>query len=230
MKKLLSLGLIIAAVLSLGLTGCTQNADEDKLPGAWTNTAELYSSWQGPYDVGTLTASNYKVTYELNKPSEIDDEDKPEEGYYNSISYAVTKGKIYTGFRASVTSNAEGGSGFIFCQNVDGNGRWSYYYLYINKNGRFYLEEKVPVTGEAKTIKDWTSNEAIKGLGETNDVLVYTDKNNNIIINVNEVDIYTIRNPELNQGGVGIICTVGYGDVANDTHIKVVYDFKEFQY
>lgn len=226
MKKLLPLGLIIAAVLSLGLIGCKQNGDEDKLPGTWTSSAELYSSWTPPFDVGTLTANDHTVTYELKQPSALSEEDKPGEGKYNSTSYNLTKEQYYTGFRANVTSNADGGCGFIFCRTVDENSKWSYYYLYINKNGHFYIDQSTK--GVWSTVKNWDSSSAL--LGQKNEVLVYTDKSKNIVVSINNTVVFTIKEPELTHGGVGIICTVGDKDVTNDTHIKAVYEFKEFQY
>ena len=89
MKKLLSLTLIFAAVLALGLTGCKNSPDD--LPGTWSNALELYQySSAAPFNVGKLTVSDYTVTYELNQPSGISNASALKEGYYRSTCYYMT--------------------------------------------------------------------------------------------------------------------------------------------
>jgi hypothetical protein len=98
--------------------------------------------------------------------------------------------------------------------------------MYINRTGDFYIERGIK--GDWKMIKSWDASDAV--LGKTNEVLVYTDKSKNIVIKINGNEVFTIKDPELKMGGVGVVCTVGYNDVANDTPLKAVYQFKEFQY
>ena len=226
MKKVFKLTALMLLVGAL-VMGCKNNGDPDALPGTWTNTAKLYQSWDPPFDVGTLSASDYTVTYELKQPSAMSAEDKPSKsGTYKPISYNVTKDQNFTGFRATVNSNITGGCGFIFCRNVDENGKWSYYYMYINRSGKFYIERGIK--GDWAIVKNWDESDAANG--KTNEVLVYTDKNKNIVVKINGNEVATIKDPELKSGGVGVVCTVGYDDVIADTPLKAVYQFKEFQY
>lgn len=226
MKKIFKLTALLLLVGAL-VMGCKNNGDPDALPGTWTNTAELYQSWVAPFDVGTLSASDYTVTYELKQPSALSAEDKPtQSGTYTATSYNVTKDQNFTGFRATVNSNITGGCGFIFCRNVDENGKWSYYYMYINKSGKFKIDRGIK--GDWATVKNWDESDAVNG--KTNEVLVYTDKSKNIVVKINGKEVATIKDPELKSGGVGVVCAVGYDDVINDTSLKAVYQFKEFQY
>ena len=98
--------------------------------------------------------------------------------------------------------------------------------MYINKSGKFKIDRGIK--GDWATVKNWDESDAVNG--KTNEVLVYTDKSKNIVVKINGKEVATIKDPELKSGGVGVVCAVGYDDVINDTSLKAVYQFKEFQY
>ena len=225
MKKLLTFGLILAAVLTLGLTSCINSPET--LPGNWTNTTTFYQGSSTPFKVGTLTVTDQTVVYELKKPSEVEKASELEEGYYRSTCYYFTEATNFTGFKATVDSNANGGSGFIFCQSTNDT-TWSYYYLYINAKGSIKVDQVI--NDVSTTIIDWTANAAIKPVGQKNEVLVYTDKTGTIQIKINGTQITEIKEPVLKTGRLGVICTLGYKDVQDENPIKVTYNFTDFQY
>lgn len=226
MKKILSFGMLLAVLLTLGLTGC--KSDPDALPGIWLDVTDFYQgATNQPFKIGTVAVSDQTVTYELQQPANIADADKIEKGYYRSSCYYWTKEAKFTGFKASVKSNAYGGCGFIFNQSNVGD-VWSYYYLYINSTGSFKIDQVV--TDVSTPVKDFTKTDALKPFGDKDEVLVYTDKNGDIIVKINNKQVAVIKNPVLKNGRVGTVFTVSYEDVQKDTPIKSVYDFKQFQY
>ena len=226
MKKLLPLGLIIAAVLSLGLMGCKQNADEEKLPGTWTSTA-LMDTWDLSSTNTRLRSSNY--TYNYTSDNTLSNFNYPTAP--NSFTYttwAVTQEKTFTGFKASASTNpADSPYGFAFCIDINESKDWTYYTLVIEDNA-IKVRYK-PYTGDSTTVVDWTENEAIKTSG-TNEVLVYADKDSSIIININGTNVAIIRSPVLKSGYCGIIGAVTYESYTENSRISSTYTFKEFQY
>ena len=229
MKKLLSLALILAAVLTLGLTGCKSNAD-DKLPGKWTSEIEDFRQGTGTvFGTGTITFSDQTCTVEVKQPSNITNSTSLTENHYRPTFLTVSPDEKFTGFKATVESNADGGCGFIFCQSNVGD-VWSFYELYLDPSGWFIIYQ---VIDDVSTpAKDWTKNEIVKTLptGSKIDVLVYQTKDESFIVKFNDIEVATIKSPVLKKGRVGIIPCVGFADVKRDTPIKTVFTFKKFQY
>ena len=231
MKKLLPLGLIIAAVLSLGLMGCKQNADEEKLPGTWTSSAELWD-FDPVEDFVTRTGNEFK--YVLENPltqwgSTV------ASGKFSWNWYTATKELIFTGFKATASANSgNSGCGFIFnwSKKVDPNDSeknlYSYYALMIQYDS---ILIKQCVDNVSTTITDdWESASSIKLEPDVNKVDVYTDSDGSIIIRFNGDVVKTIRNPVLKSGRVGFIIACGDQDQAANKKITATYKFSEFQY
>ena len=223
MKKILTVGLILAAVLTLGLTGCKNNAD-DKLPGKWTSDVE---TWEGEYtfwNVGKLTISDLTATWELD-PNALSDSNKPGEGYYKSGWVGITKEFTYTGFKAEVTNSYKNGI-YGFCFNMNGLGSEASYYE-IDIQGSYY---RIAQIGEEyKTIKDWSTSDALIPVGK-NEITVYTEKDKiKVFFNGSEAFSFTPA-AALKKGKVAVLACVTYRDTINGAPIKNVYNFKKFQY
>ena len=228
MKKILTVGLILAAVLSLGFMGCKNNADE--LPGTWTKTIEDFrQDTKTAFGTGTVTFSDQTCTFEVNQPANITNSTTLTVNHYRSSIFVVSLDEKFTGFKATVESNAEGGCGLIFNQSNNGD-IWSFYEIYFDPAGWFIIYQVIDDV--STTIKDWTKNEIVKTLtaGSKINVLVYTAKDGTIIVKFNDIEVATIKSPVLKSGRVGVVNCVGYADVQRDTPIKTVFTFKEFQY
>ncbi|MBO4628799.1 MAG: hypothetical protein J5687_02490 [Treponema sp.] len=223
MKKLLTIGLLVATTLALALTSCKNNVD---YPGNWTKDVELEQGEWTVMSVGKLTVSGLTATYEL-QPSALSADNQVEEGYYIAIPVPLTKEKNYTGCKVDVTSNCQGGFGIVFNYTSNPAGTYSYYRLQVNANGYYRIEK---VTDEGKTpVKDWDKNDAICRAPQTNKIVIYTEKND-IAIQFNGTEIHRIKNAELKSGGYGISCNLGHEDIVKDEKINSEFKFKEFQY
>ena len=110
MKKLLTIGLLVATTLALALTGCKNNVE---FPGNWTKDVELTEGEATLYGVGKLTVSGLTATYEL-EPTALADKYKTTENIYWVNPFSLTKEANYTGCKVDVTSNCQGGFGIIF--------------------------------------------------------------------------------------------------------------------
>ena len=230
MKKLLKVSILLltAALLFSGCSNASSSSEDDSLPGTWTENTGYYSSFAAPYQGSTLTGTNNTFVYTLTKPAEVADEDKPEEGTFSYYKYGVTKEKNFTGFKAKAScTSPNSGYGFIFCETSTENKVYSYYTLILCGKS-FILSEKV--NGTSAKLYEWTQDNAIETEPEENEIIVYTDDDSSIIININGSNVAAIRSPKLSKGACGICCNISSTDVKNNTPIAATYTFEEFQY
>ena len=223
MKKLLTIGLLVATTLALALTSCKNNVD---LPGNWTKDAQLTEGEVAVYGVGKLTVSGLTATYELQPSALAANYKNRGENIYFANPFTLTKEKNYTGCKVDVTSNCKGGFGIVF--NCDSTpGAVSYYRLQINANGYYYIEK---IANDSETpVKDWDKNDAICKAPQKNSIVIYKEKKD-IAIQVNGTEIFRIKDAELTSGSYGVTCNIGHQDIVDDVKIKSEFKFKEFQY
>lgn len=227
MKKLLTLSALLLAALLL-FTACPSEPDPNALPGSWPTNITLRSSTstlfdkEGGGETGTLTPrANKTFVYELPDPTELDE--YPETGSYTATtSIITTNDSDCTGFEAEVTSTAEY-YGFAF--NLTNGQSWSYYILDLSGTS-YRVRYK---NGSSSDIEiGWTPNAAINATG-TNKVLVYKDRNNKIIIKINDEVVHTIENPIFRSGKVGVLCCVTGEECLSSDSIGTTFKFLRFQ-
>ena len=217
--------MILAAILAMGLTSCKNNADPDALLRKWTSNA-MMNSWTLSSSNTRLSSSGYTFNYTSdNDLNTITYPDKPDT--FNFATWAVTQENTFTGFKATASTTPAGSPyGFSFFIDIN-NQKWTYYTLIIAGNA--IKVSYTPYTGDSTTIINWKEDDAINASGQ-NEVVVYTDKDSSIIININGKTVGIIRSPVLKVGYCGIIGAVTYDSYTSNTKIKSTYTFKEFQY
>ena len=230
MKKILkvSIFLIISALFFAGCNNGSSSSGggDEELPGNWSSQTKYLSFSKGPFKGSSLTRTNNKYVYTLEKPKDIDDKDKPSKGF-NYTMYPITE-ENFIGFKATASStSADTGYGFIFSGSIDSDKKWSYYTLLLNR-GDFKLRQTIK--DDTTDLTEWKSDTAINNEPDENEVVVYTDDDSSIIIQINGSTVSTIRSPVLPLGFCGIICSVAVEDVKNNTPIVQTYEFEEFQY
>lgn len=234
MKKLFPL-IVFLAIPFLLFTGCaliTQNNTPatPSLPGAWVNSVETNGSTRNVYNSkGTLTPKgNLTFVYSLQHPDQIAAEQQPASGNWNFYNLSLTTEGVYTGFKATVSGSTSNYCGFIFNYSIDTSSNSypeSCYILALQGNSFSLLKKERDVLSN---MNNWTYSEAIKSSTLGNEVLVYKD-GTSITIQVNGVTIYTISNPVLTSGKVGVIASVSDDEVTSGAPIQVTYKFSEFQ-
>ena len=226
MKKLLS----VAALLMIALfffTGCpSEPPDPNALPGLWT-TPELNTSpttfW---LNKGNLIYNNEDKTFVFNcNTSELTGDNIPGDGKFQYYLHLLTTDENYSGFKSTVSSTTDTYYGFVFNCTYSG-GTWSYYVINFYKN-KFLLQKMV--NDQKYTMNSWSINSAINASSTENEILVYKDTDSSIVIKVNGQSIYTITNPQLTSGRIGVSCCVSDDDYNNGTEITTTWKFKEFQ-
>ena len=228
MKKILSLGLLLAVIFTAGLTSCKHNADE-KLPGTWSSVATFYNFSNHT----KITATGSQFDYKLENPLTAWGEIIPD-GKFGFNTYSVTKESIFTGFKATASANSSSsGCGFAFCINktIDPNNSenylWSYYSLVI-QDGSIFMKQHDK--GVSTIILHWTEVPSLKAEPEENKITVYTDTDGSIIIKINGEVAHAIRNPEFTKGEIGILGVLSGKDQALNKTITASYEFLDFQY
>ncbi len=235
MKKIFKLTAMLLIAGAMMMTGCTR--DPNALPGTWTSTAKYYEyehNDEGNYNrvAGTGPTYVYTPNYELPE-EEFTYPSKPNS--FNHSVWPMTYDHNFTGFEATVISTTDSTIvGIPFYINIDRSStsaKWSYYTLFINSDKQYRLKVKLN-GGEATDVYDWTTSEAIKKPTEKNTILVYQDKEGNLIIKINGTQVEIIRPNDLllKQGDVGIITPVTYEQLTARTDFTSTYQFNKFQY
>ena len=227
MKKLTKVAALLLASAAIFM-GCKNNPEEpEHIPGEWTDNAEFETSLSGPYEGSTLTVAGKKIIYDFPTPWELDESDVPEAGCYRNTNYPITN-DTYKGFKATIKSDTNTTyPGFIFYGSIDSSDKWSYYEIIINPYHELRIEQKLH--GTRTTLQEWTKYSKINDLSEVNEVIVYTDDDGNIGINVNGKTIARIEEPVLQPGFFGIAASLNYDDWRYNKPIKTTYEFTEFQ-
>lgn len=226
MKKLLTLSALLLAALLL-FTACPSEPDPNALPGSWPTTVSLYSSTitlfgkAGGGETGTLTPrANKTFVYELPDPTQL--ASYPNSNSYRLMPCSLTNDSDFTGFEAEATSTA-GYYGFAF--NITTGTSWSYYILNLSDDS-FQIKS---VNGSTDDLEiGWTRSAAIRASG-TNKILVYKDRNNHIIIKINDELVHTIEDPLFRSGRVGVVCCVTAEECASSDSIGTTFKFLRFQ-
>ena len=230
MKKLLSLAAVVltAALIFSGCQNASSSSDDgDKLPGTWASTAEFNDNYDPPFDnVSSFThKGNGVFEYKVTNASGVAAGKKPPSGKFIPLSYRVTKDADYTGFKITSISSSTTYHGVSFNITVTDN-KWSYYRLLLSdKSYNLDLCE----AGTETELKGWTQHNAIKASTEENLITVYADKDSNIHIQINNVEIYKIEKPKLKQGQIGPVCCLSDLQVTGNSTFTTTYTFKEFQ-
>ena len=228
MKKILSLGLLLAVIFTAGLTSCKHNADE-KLPGTWSSVATFYNYSNEP----RITATGSQFDYKLENPLTAWNEIIPD-GKFQYETWSLTKETSFTGFKAKASANSSSsGCGFAFCINrradPDDSTKtiWSYYSLVI-QDGSIFMKQHDNRT--STLLLNWTAVPSLKAEPEENKITVYTDTDGSIIIKINGEVAHAIRNPEFTKGEIGILGVLSGKDQALNKTITASYEFLDFQY
>ncbi len=220
MKKVFKLTALLLLVGAL-LVGCKGNSG-NKYPGNWTTTADYIDFTTGML-TGTGPSYVYKDDYTGGRsryPSKANT--------FTYTTWRTNKNSQFTGFRATAKSSpADALYGFAFCISVDGNGDWSYYSIIIDSDA-FMVKQQV--AGVDSVLFDWESNAAIKPVVQSNEVVVYTEKNGAIKLVINGTVVKTIASPVLKSGVCGVLGPVTYEQYAAGTTVTTTYKFEEFQY
>lgn len=231
MKKLLSVTAVLIAA-ALFFAGCNnaantpEDAPEEKLPGTWTTEADVFSNYtQKPGRA--ISVTDKTVTFTCT-PSELQSADIPENGGFYSFVYSFTVDNIYTGFKVSASgSSSKSGCGLIFCGKDEDNNSWSGYQLLIDYDG--IVLNQYDKGNRTQIIDDWLSNDAIKKEPNTNEIAIYTDSDDSIVIMFNGTKVYTIKNPVHKKGWIGFTTNIAKDDATAGKTVTQKYSFTEFQ-
>ena len=184
MKKNLLSVTVVLMTAALFFAGCSNSANgpAQSLPGTWVSDVEYYTpgTYNGP--CGTWTFDNKNVNYTSQTEPDYT-------GTSASDSLIVSDRQVY-GVRAKVTTRSGAAAGIILPVDTDYS---SYYTLLIWKDS-YMLAERF--NGTAKWLSESnggsnTFHRAIRGEGQTNEVLIYTD-GNFLIIKINGTQIKRI--------------------------------------
>ncbi len=227
MKKLLSVAALLMIAL-LFFSGCAKDADPNALPGVWATSVELNTSPHSFWlNKGNLTYNNENKTFVYNcNAGELTGDYAPGNNRFNTHLHLLTTDSNYTGFKATVSSSADAYYGFVFNCTYSGS-TWSYYLIYVHNN-KFFIQKMI--NEELTDITpSWTVNTAINDSSTENEVLVYKDNDSSIVIKFNGETIYTITNPQISLGKIGVACCVSGSDCAANTAVTTNWKFTGFQ-
>lgn len=235
MKKVFKLTALVLLVGAM-LVGCKNNGG-DKYPGNWKSANEV-EFWE---DYNFTTANGSEFVYKLENPL-INWGSTVDEGYLSTTYYSATKDKTFTGFKATAKANATCGFTFSwtwranpdYVDNTTPKNLFKYYYMMIGDNSILLAEQneskRTYLTKTASGTDGWQKCDSLKPIGQENEIVVYTEKNGSIKVNVNGVTFLTISNPNLKVGAVGILETLSGDDQKANKTVTATYKFKEFQY
>ncbi len=229
MKKLLSLTLIFAAVLTLGLTGCKNSPDEDDgLSGKWTKSITFRDDLGGRFSVSGNT-----VTFVNSDYSKVNIESD------NSIWWwtPLVSNSTFTGIKLEMSCTSRtAGHGLLLVDTTDEN----HYYKLMLRNGYILLSEEfdddssprkdlISDKGDGKVYYwgDW--NTKINQEPQKNEVIFYTLKDGSMKLMVNGETITTLSNPPIKSFYLITVGQVAYADKTANATVKDVYEFKKFQ-
>ena len=230
MKKILTVGLILAAVLSLGLMGCKSDPDKEVLSGKWVKTTTFNDDLPTVFSV-----SGNKVTFEKANTGDLD---------INTNSmwwwHPILTTNTFTGVRVKMTcSTTYPGHGLLFVDPDNNN----HYYRFSLRNKYVLLEEYTydPTTGKATTqdlVFDkgdgityyWGDfKSSINPEPQENEVVFYTAKDGSIKLLVNDTLITSIASPSIKSFYIAVLGQIAYQDKLANNTVTATYNFVRFQ-
>ena len=230
MKKILSLGLLFAAILTLGLTGCAKDPEEnEKLPGTWS-TAAAFWDYSGS---AKLTASGSTFTYKLENPLTSYGSTIPS-GKFGWDTFSLTQEDHFKGFKAKASANSgDSGCGFAFCLNrrkdTETNKTLFSYYALVIQEDSLYLKQIAENSDDSVILVNWKTIPSLNAEPAENTYTVYTDTDNSIVIKINGEVAHIIENPAYTKGEIGVLGVCGGNDQAANKTISSTYKFLQFQ-
>ncbi len=231
MKKLLTISAVLLAA-ALVFTGCSNPASssgdgptEKTYPGTWTTDANTWSGYNTSTG-RTITVNNNTITVSTNTTTYAN---MPASGKWSYGADEFTRNGTFKGFAATATSTSKAGCGFCFgySEDKDDNSKFSSYVLII-QDGACLVTKAVDGVWDTVTASDWISNTCINTGNSTNEVVVYTDTDSSIIIEINGTAVRRIQSPAstLRVGNVGFSPVISGSDTGTVTQ---TYTFKKFQ-
>lgn len=191
----------------------------DNIWGSYTDSKVVWNNIEGSY---TYTFANAGDMYWNGSSDEIKIH-REEIALDNNI----------TGFKACATSTENTYYGYAFdMYYTQHNGNYGLlYYRILFGDGEYTLSFIDNIYNKEIELVPWTKNSAIKKSSSQNNILIYTKDNEDIVIKVNDKELYTItgENVYLSGGQVGILCCVSYQNYRNNKSINTTYNFQEFQ-
>lgn len=228
MKKLLSISAVLLTA-ALIFTGCAQPTNSDggntnPGPGNWRDmtTADHYTSYTAR-NGRVITVSGNTVTFTGDK-NNLDDADKPTDGFSYWTNQFTLDGNSFTGFTASAKgTSSNSGCGLVFC-GTDTATSYNAYTLLLANGG--YKVKKVTNGTSTEISGGWINNtNYVKAEPQDNEVTVYKD-GTKLVIKINGNLAFEIREAEYTSGWIGFTTNIG----ADDTTVSQTYTFKKVQY
>lgn len=232
MKKILSLGLLFAAILTLGLTGCAKDPDEnDGLSGKWTKSIEYRNDLGSAYSVSGNTVTFTKDTSTMATMAD-------KEGWW---WHPIISNTTFTGVKVKMScSSRDAGHGLLFIDPTN----TKHYYRCELRNCHILLEEvlddgiegnddttdliKQETDGKTYFWGDWQSTTNQEP--QENEVVFYTATDGSIKLLVNNELITSIANPSIKSFAIAAIGEVNYLDQrSNKKVVTATYKFSKFQ-
>ena len=229
MKKLLTIAAVFLTA-ALVFTGCSNPASgggegptEKTYPGTWTTDANTWSSYNTSTG-RTATVNNRTVTVSTNTDTFAN---MPAAGNWSYGAWDFTRNGNFKGFSATASSTSTAGCGFCFGYSEDSSKKVSAYVLII-QNGACLVTKQIAGVWDTPAASDWVSNTCINTGTSTNEVVVYTDSDSSIVIEINGTEVRRITSPEstLCIGDIGFSPIVSASDTGTVTQ---TYTFKKFQ-